>query len=151
MSQTLVQNYIHLVFSTKKRQEIIDKVIRPDLFAYLAGVCINQNCPAIIVGSHTNHVHILFNLSKNISLKQLVGKLKTASSKWMKLQGAKYKEFFWQNGYGAFSVSKNELGKVKEYILNQNSHHKKHSFKDEYVRLLEQYDVDYNLDYLFKD
>lgn len=151
MGQSLVQNYIHIVFSVKGRKELIDSHIRPALFAYLAGICAQNNCHAVVVGGYLDHVHILCKLSKNISLKNFLRELKAASSKWMKSQDLKYADFSWQGGYGAFSVGPNELERVKDYIFNQESHHQKKSFREEYLELLDSHDVDYDLQYIFKD
>jgi REP element-mobilizing transposase RayT len=151
MGQSVVQNYIHIVFSVKGRKELIDSHIRPALFAYLAGICAQNNCHVVVVGGHLDHVHILCNLSKNISLKDFLRELKAASSKWMKSQDLKYADFSWQGGYGAFSVGQNELERVKQYIVNQESRHQIKSFEEEYLELLQSNDLDFDIQYLFKD
>ena len=151
MGQSLVHNYIHIVFSVKHRKKLLDSDVRPGLFAYLAGICSKNNSHALVIGGYLDHVHILCNLSKNISLKDFLQELKVASSIWMKSQGPKYAQFFWQGGYGAFSVSQSELERVKRYITNQESHHQKKSFREEYLELLDSNNLDYDLQYLFKD
>ena len=132
MSQSLVQIYVHVVFSTKERRPYInDKVVREQLHAYLVGICNNQDCPAIRVGGVEDHVHLLVRLGKVIDISTLIRELKRESSKWLKTQSASMRDFHWQNGYGAFSVSPTHVEPVKEYIKNQESHHQRVSFEDE--------------------
>lgn len=107
------------------------------------------NVNPIIIGGHQNHIHILCLLSRKIALMKLVEKLKAYSSKWIKTKGQQYKNFYWQNGYGGFSVNPLEVDIVKNYILNQYEHHKKLSFKDEYVAFLKKYDIKYDEKYLW--
>ena len=132
MPQSLVKNYIHIVFSTKKRKSFIDKSIAPELHAYLGSICKELGCPVVTVGGVEDHVHILCFLSQNISLAELVRKIKTNSSKWMKTKGPQYANFYWQRGYGGFSVNPTETEVVKKYIQNQEEHHKNRTFKEEY-------------------
>jgi len=151
MGQSLVQNYVHIVFSIKKRQKLIDKEIESNLHSYLTTICSNQGCSPLCVGGYLDHVHILCNLSKNIAIQELVGELKKSSSKWIKTKGSKYASFYWQSGYGAFSVSVDSIERLKEYILNQELHHREKTFREEYIELLEESKVDYQLEYLFND
>ena len=104
MGQSLVKNYIHIVFSTKYRQELIHPPVEDELHTYLGGVCIKLECQPIKIGGHTDHIHILCMLSKKIALMKLVEEVKSHSSKWIKTKGEAYKNFYWQDGYGAFSV-----------------------------------------------
>lgn len=149
MPQSLVKNYMHITFSTKNRQPLIDNSINEELYSYLGGICKNLECNPIIVGGHQNHIHILCLLSRKIALMKLVEKLKAYSSKWIKTKGQQYKNFYWQNGYGGFSVNPLEVDIVRNYILNQDEHHKKLSFKDEYVAFLKKYKIKYDEQYLW--
>lgn len=144
MPQSLVENYIHLTFSTKNRNLIIFDLIKPELFNYLAGVCNELESQSIAVGGASDHVHLLFNLSRKIALMSLVEKLKTHSSKWIKTKGIEYREFYWQHGYGAFSVNPKQIDVVKKYIQNQEQHHGKCSFQTEYRQFLKAYNIDYD-------
>jgi len=112
MAQSLVKNYIHIVFSTKHRYPFIDKTIENELFNYLGGVCKNLECQPIIVGGHADHVHILCLLSKKITLAKLLEEVKSHSSKWIKTKSENYRNFYWQDGYGAFSVNPKEVDVV---------------------------------------
>ncbi len=149
MSQSLVKNYIHLVFSTKYRTPIMDIEIQKRMFEYMNKICQNLNSPLIIAGGTDDHVHLLLLLSKNITLAKLVEEIKKSTSKWIKTQGEKYELFYWQGGYGAFSVNPKQLDRVKFYISNQREHHKKTNFVDEYTSILKKYEIEYNEKYLF--
>ena len=149
MSQSLTQIYTHLVFSTKYRQPLIDEQIEPDLHAYLAAVCKELDCLPFKVGGFTDHVHIACLLSKKIALMDLMEEVKKRSSKWIKTQGAGYSNFYWQGGYGAFSVNPSQIAIVIKYISNQHEHHKKISFQYEYRAFLKKYNVDFDERYVW--
>lgn len=102
-----------------------------------------------MVGGHRDHVHILCSLSRKIALMKLVEEVKSHSSKWIKTKGNQYSQFYWQNGYGGFSVHKSQINMISEYIRNQEEHHKKVSFKDEYRSLLKEFNIDYNEQYVW--
>ena len=149
MSQSLVKNYVHIVFSTKDRQAFIKKEIESELHAYLGGISNELNCIPIAIGGVEDHVHILCLLSKKIALIELISKMKSSSSKWMKTNGEQYANFYWQGGYGAFSVNPSEIEVVIQYIQNQEEHHKKRTFKEEFLLFLEKYDVEYDERYVW--
>ncbi|MHB0754914.1 IS200/IS605 family transposase [Polaribacter sp. M15] len=149
MGQSLVQNYVHIVFSTKYREELIYPPYEQELHAYIGGVCKQLDSPVLIVGGYTNHIHVLCMLSKKIALMTLVQKIKAHSSKWMKTKDASLSNFFWQDGYGAFSVNPSEVHVVVNYIKHQHEHHQKKDFKAEYRAFLEKYNVDYNETYVW--
>jgi putative transposase len=149
MGQSLVQNYLHITFSTKYRQPLIYEPFEQRLHAYLGKTCNELQSQVIAVGGFTDHVHILCMLSKNISLAELVKKVKGSSSKWIKTLDVKLKQFYWQDGYGAFSVNPRDIAKVVNYINNQQEHHTKKSFKDEYLALLLKNEVDYDERYVW--
>lgn len=149
MGQSLVQNYLHIVFSTKHRQKLINQTIESELFNYIGGTCKELGCQPIKVGGYLDHVHILCRLSKSITLVELLKKIKASSSKWMKTKGALYSNFYWQDGYGAFSVNPDDVSLVSDYIENQYNHHHKSSFKDEYLAFLKKHNVEYDEKYLW--
>jgi REP element-mobilizing transposase RayT len=149
MGQSLVKNYIHLVFSTKHRQAFIHPPVESELHAYLGGICNRLACQCIKVGGYTDHIHVLCMLSKNIALVKLVEELKSHSSKWIKSKGKSYEDFYWQGGYGAFSVKPSEVDNVILYINNQHEHHRKKTFKEEYVIFLKAYRMEYDERYLW--
>jgi REP element-mobilizing transposase RayT len=149
MSQSLTLLCTHLIFSTKNRQSLIDDIIEPSLHTYLGGVCKEMDCMPVKVGGYTDHVHILCLLSKKIALMDLLEEVKKRSSKWIKTQGDAYHQFYWQSGYGAFSVNPTEMDVVIKYISNQHEHHQKISFQDEYRAFLKKYKVDYDERYVW--
>jgi REP element-mobilizing transposase RayT len=149
MGQTLVKNYIHIVFSTKYRQPLIHQTEEHELYSYLGGICNKLGCQVIKVGGYTDHIHILCMLSKKITLMKLLEELKSHSSKWIKTKGEAYTNFYWQDGYGAFSVNPGEVEIVTNYITNQKEHHRKKTFQDEYKVFLKKYDVTYDERYVW--
>ena len=149
MGQSLVKNYIHIVFSTKHRIHMIDDAIENELYAYLGGICNNLECQVLKVGGYTNHIHILCLLSKKITLAKLLAEVKANSSRWMKTKGEIYQNFYWQDGYGAFSVRQSEVQVVSNYIANQKEHHNKRSFKDEYREVLKEHGLEFDEKYVW--
>ncbi len=149
MGQSLVQNYLHIIFSTKYRQPLIKRDIEQELYAYLGGICNRLECPTIIVGGYVDHIHILCKLSKKIALAKLIEEVKSHSSKWIKTKGKEYANFYWQDGYGAFSVNPSQVDIVINYIANQHEHHQKKIYQDEYRAFLKKYKVDYDERYVW--
>jgi putative transposase len=149
MSQSLVKNLIHLVYSTKNREPWIPKEHRERLFAYQAGIFMEWDSPALLIGGVDDHVHALFSLSKNHALKKIVEEVKKGSSKWMKTEGPKNPYFYWQAGYGAFSVSESSVEDVKRYIANQEEHHRKMTFQEELRALLRRHKVEFDERYVW--
>jgi REP element-mobilizing transposase RayT len=149
MGQSLVKNYVHITFSTKHRQPLIHPPVEEELHSYLGGICNKLECPVIKVGGYTDHVHILCMLSKKIALMKLREEIKSHSSKWIKSKDAEYENFYWQDGYGAFSVNPAEIDVVIAYIANQHAHHSKKTFQDEYRAYLEKYLVVYDERYVW--
>lgn len=149
MGQSLVKNYIHIVFSTKHREALIYPPYEQELHAYLGGICKELECHVLIVGGYTDHIHILCMLSKKIALMTLVQKIKANSSKWFKTKDESLKNFFWQDGYGAFSVNPKKVDVVVNYIKNQHQHHRKKDFKEEYRAFLKEYSVAYDEQYVW--
>lgn len=147
MPQSLSRIYIHLIFSTKNRERNILPRFSDGLFKYMAGVFNQMGCPAIIVGGTSDHVHVLFCLSRTCTISEIVKEVKTSSTKWYKEKlGC---EFSWQNGYGVFSVSKSKVEAVERYISNQEEHHRHKSFKEEYLAFLKSYGIDYDERYVW--
>lgn len=149
MGQSLVKNYIHIVFSTKHRQPLIHPPVEEELHAYLGEVCNQLECQVIKIGGYTDHVHVLCRLSKKIALMKLVEEIKSHSSKWIKTKGKGYEDFYWQDGYGTFSVNPAEVDRVIRYIANQHEHHSNKEFKEEYRSILKKHDVEYDERYVW--
>jgi REP element-mobilizing transposase RayT len=136
MSQSLVRNLIHLVYSTKNREPWLLAEHRDALFAHQAGIFKEWESPALLIGGMDDHVHALFSLSKNHALKKIVEEVKKGSSKWMKEDGPMNRQFCWQAGYAAFSGSQSQAPTVERYIAGQEKHHRRMSLQDELRALL---------------
>jgi len=149
MSQSLSKVYIHITFSTKNRQHLIDKYIQDQLFEYLGGICKGLECFPVRIGGHTDHVHVLCLLSRKIAQMKLMEELKKESSKWIKTKDHRYANFYWQDGYGIFSVNPTEIDVVVNYINNQEEHHKKRTFQDEFRAFLKKYKVEFDERYVW--
>jgi REP element-mobilizing transposase RayT len=149
MPQSLVRNLIHLIYSTKDRAPFLHPAVRPDLHAYIAGIFQNWDSPALVIGSVEDHVHALFGLSKNQPLSKVVEEVKRGSSKWIKTRGPEYADFYWQNGYGAFSVSPSLVEAVTHYIAHQEEHHSKQSFQEEFREFCRRHGVEFDERYVW--
>lgn len=149
MPQSLSKVYTHIIFSTKHRNNLIDNQIENDIYNYIGGICKELKCNPVQVGGHKNHIHLLCLLSRKIAQMTLVQQIKQGSSKWIKTIDARYTDFYWQDGYGIFSVSPKHVDTVIEYIKNQHKHHQKMSFKEEYRKFLNQYGIDFDERYVW--
>jgi putative transposase len=149
MSQSLAQLYVHIVFSTKHREHNLIPSIQTELNAYMGGILNNIECSPIQIGGMTDHLHVLCCLSKKITLIKMIEEIKRSSSKWIKTKGESFINFHWQDGYGAFSVGYTQIEEVTKYILNQNEHHKKISFQDEFIKFLKKYNINYDEKYIW--
>ena len=149
MVQSLSKLYVHVMFHIKNNECRIKPEDEAELYSYIGGLLkISKSVPLIINGTE-NHIHVLFIMSKNISLADLIEDIKRNSSRWIKTKGIHYKNFEWQGGYSGYSVSQSKVEIVKKYIENQKNHHKQQSFEQEYVQFLKEYGIDYNELYLW--
>ncbi len=149
MPQSHARLHVHLIFSTKHRARTITDPVRDVLHAYMATVFKNLGCPPVLVNSVADHVHILFELARTVSVSQAVEEVKKSSSKWIKTQGAEFATFAWQAGYGAFAVSESNVPTVRNYIACQQEHHRRTSFQDEYRAFLERHGMAYDEQYVW--
>lgn len=144
MPQSLSKLLAHIVFSTKNRADLIAPEIEDGLFSYIHGIVENNHAKLIIANGTTNHIHLLVSLPKKIDLPELIGDIKRDSSSWMKAQDAKYADFYWQKGYGAFSVGQSQVATVVSYIQRQKEHHARQGFQDEYRSFLRQCEIEFD-------
>jgi REP element-mobilizing transposase RayT len=149
MPQSLAKIYVHLIFSTKNREAILADDWREELFRVLGGTANNLGCQSLIVGGVADHVHMLFQLGRTISIAEAVGKIKSASSAWINQSRGLSIEFHWQTGYAAFSVSQSNVEAVREYIRKQAEHHKDQSFQDEVREWLRPYEIEWDERYVW--
>ena len=145
-----VSSYFHCVFSTKERSSQITPDLRERLWPFLGGIERQNQMKAIEVGGMPDHVHILIGQRPDSSLSDLVGDVKAGSTNFINRQRWVRGRFRWQEGFGAFSYSRSQLDTVVRYVKNQQRHHQKRSFHDEYVSLLDKFDVPYDVRYVFK-
>lgn len=149
MPQSLVKNNIHLIFSTKNRKDSLRLEDYHELCMYITGVLSGLGCYLLEMGGTTNHVHILFVLNKTKSISEIVGKIKSNTSRWLHNRFDVYNQFEWQHGYAAFSVSESKVSVVTKYIQNQVEHHKKESFEDELRTFLKAYGIQWDECYVW--
>ena len=149
MPQSLSKVILHIIFSTKDRQPWLDSDVRPRMHGYLATICRNLGAEFVHVSGVADHVHILTTLPRSISQAQLVEQIKKTSSKWIKTLDARYRGFFWQRGYGAFSVSPSQLKSVLQYIDQQQEHHRTRTFQEEYLEVLRRHGIEFDERYVW--
>ncbi len=149
MPQSLSKVIIHIIFSSKDREPWLDPDVRPRMHAYVATICRDLNAEALRVGGVADHLHIVTTLPRSLSQADMVETLKKTSSKWIKGLNAKYRQFYWQRGYGAFSVSPSQLDAVLEYVENQEEHHRTRSFQEEYRDFLRKHRVEFDERYVW--
>ena len=146
MAQSLSKVLIHVIFSTKRRMPFLeDRSDRLRVHEFIGGISREQACPPTIVGGTGDHVHLLATLGRSVSQAELVKEVKRASSLWIKKElGRHYRLFGWQTGYGVFSISQSQIAATRKYIADQEKHHQKVSFQDEFRRFLKKYDITYD-------
>jgi len=149
MAGTYTQLYIQYVFAVKGRQNLLQKPWREEVFKYMAGIIRDKNQKSIIVNGVADHVHVFVGLRPSMSISNLIRDVKNNSSDFINDRQFLPFEFSWQEGYGAFSYAHSQINAVYNYILNQEKHHRKKSFKEEYLEFLQKFEVEYNEKYLF--
>lgn len=150
MANTYTQCYFHLVFAVKYRQALIVKSWKNELEKYITGIIQNNRHKLLAIGSMPDHIHIFIGYNVNQLIPDLVEEIKTSSDNWIKLQGFSKFKFEWQKGYGAFTHSRSQINQVVRYIENQESHHQKKSFKEEYTGILVKNGVEFKDEYMFE-
>jgi putative transposase len=149
MPQSLSQVILHVIFSTKDRKPWLDTGISERIHGYLATIVRDRDCEAYRVGGASDHVHLAIRLGRTISQADLIEALKTTSSTWIKKQGNSYHSFFWQRGYGAFSIGYSQLESLIHYIEIQEEHHRTKTFQEEYRELLNKYHIAFDERYIW--
>lgn len=144
MPQSLSQLYVHLIFSTKNHAPVLNDTVRPRVHAYLATLMRSYESPYVVVGGTEDHVHILFDQGKLRAPVEFVAHVKKESSRWIKTLGDEFKNFHWQRGYGMFSVSPTHRERLEAYVRNQEEHHRKQTFHEEFREFLERYGIEYD-------
>jgi putative transposase len=150
MPNTYTQIYVQIVFAVKGRQNLIVKQNREELHKYITGIVQKRGQKMLAIFAMPDHVHILIGMKSEIAISDLVRDIKAISSKFINENNWVKGKFNWQEGYGAFSYSKSSIDNVIKYILNQEEHHKKQTFKEEYIEFLEKFEIEYDEKYLFE-
>ena len=149
MAGTFTQIYIHAICSTKNRQNVLLPEVRKQVYNYICGIIKNEEGYVYSIGGTSNHIHILFSTSSKVSISEMLKEIKGSSSRWINQNLSLQNKFQWQAGFGAFSVSQSQLGAVTQYINNQEEHHKKFSFKDEFRALLNKHNLSFDEKYIW--
>ena len=151
MPNTYVKIYVQAVFAVKYRDSLIKDSFKKQLFAVIGNLINETGCHTIIVNGVEDHVHCFFQLKTTLSLSEVMKSVKAKSSKWINENDFFFFFFEWQRGFGGFSYNQSAISKVFKYIENQEEHHKKQSFKDEYLQLLKIFEVDFDENYWFEE
>ena len=150
MANTYSQITIHSIFAVKSRENFITKDWRDHLHQYISGIITNKGAKSLAVGGWKDHVHILFGMPVTTCISDFMSAVKASSSSWINDQHYLKGKFQWQAGYGAFSFAKSQRDIVIKYIMNQEEHHRDKTFKEEYMKMLNDFDVAYEEKYLFE-
>jgi len=151
MANTYHQMYIQAVFAVKYREAVIEKIWKQELFGVIGNLINETECKPLLVNGVEDHVHCFFGLLPKTSVSDVLKNAKAKSSKWINESGLLNHRFEWQKGFGCFSYSHSHIDKVFKYIQNQEAHHKKETFRDEYIRMLKAFGIEYDEKYLFED
>lgn len=149
MANTYTQIYIQLVFAVKGRQNLIHTKWKEEMYKYICGIVSGKQQKVYAIGGVSDHIHLLVSIKPTVLISDLVRDIKANSSKWINEKQFVNGKFEWQEGFGAFSYSHSQLDIIIGYINNQEQHHQKKTFKEEYLALLQKFDVNYNEQYLF--
>ena len=144
------QLYVQLIFSPKYRERLLIEDIRPEVFRYISGIITKRKNKSIILNGTADHVHILLRLNPDDKISDIVATVKRSSSLFINEKGWFNKKFHWQDGYGGFSYGKSQIDRVYNYILQQEKHHKKRTFREEYIEILKKFDIAFENQYLFE-
>jgi REP element-mobilizing transposase RayT len=149
MANTYTQLYVHIIFAVKNKNNFIPEKHREETEKYMCGIISKNSCKTLAIYCNPDHTHILIGISPNITISELLKKIKANTSRWINDKKLLNGYFEWQKGYGAFTYSKSQIPSVINYILDQSEHHKKTTFRDEYIKILEKFDIEYKDKYLY--
>jgi len=150
MADTYSQIFYHVVFAVRNRESLITPTIKDDLYKYITGIITNQKQKLFIINGMPDHIHILMNCKPNMNLSDNIREIKEHSSKFINNEKKLRGKFYWQAGFGAFTVSKKDVTMILNYIKNQEEHHKKKTFRDEYLKFLKENEIEFKEEYIFE-
>ena len=148
MANSFISSYIHYVFSTKNREKFLNQEIRKRVYPYIGGISRENNMKLITIGGVEDHVHLLLSIHSTITIAKAIQLIKGGSSKWMHDTFPELKHFAWQEGYGAFTISVSHVEDTIKYLQNQEKHHRKKTFKEEYIEILKKHNIEFDERYL---
>jgi REP element-mobilizing transposase RayT len=148
MPNTFAQINIHIVFGVKNREALIHSSVKEELYKYISGIVKNKGQKLLAINGMPDHIHLFISMNTELSIAELVRELKKRSTNFINNKSEILEKFYWQEGYGAFSYSNSQIPAVIHYIQNQEEHHKKKTFREEYVKILEEFQIAYNEAYL---
>jgi REP element-mobilizing transposase RayT len=149
MAHSYICVNIHYVFSTKHRRKIITPELQERLWPYMGGIARENKMKALAIGGIEDHAHVFLSLPSTLSIAKAIQLVKGGSSKWVSDTFPEFKDFEWQEGYGAFSVSISHVGDTIAYIKDQKAHHEKQTFEEEYIAILKKHGIEYDERYVF--
>ena len=150
MANTYTQMYVHLVFSPKRREALIRRSWKNKLEKYITGIVQNHKHKMLAIGAMPDHIHLFIGYNVNHLIPDLVEEIKTSSNAWVRKNNLSKFRFDWQKGYGAFSHSRSQLDTVVKYVLNQEDHHKRKTFREEYLDILRKNEIEFKNEYVFE-
>lgn len=148
MANTFSQIYLHIIFSVKDRERLIKENFKTELYKYISQIIQNKGQKLIVINGTDDHLHLVISINPDLSCSELVKSIKVSSSKWINEKRFIRTKFQWQEGYGVFSYSKSQMKSLINYVNNQEEHHRRKSFKEEYLELLNKFDIDYDEKYV---
>ncbi|MCW2119875.1 IS200/IS605 family transposase [Flavobacterium sp. 7A] len=151
MANTFTQIHLQFVFAVKYRNGLIHPSFKKELYQYITGIIHHNNHKLLAINGMPDHIHLFIGMRPSQSISELLQDIKGNSSKWINEKRFLKVKFEWQEGYGAFSYSKSHVTKVIQYIQNQEEHHKKESFREEYLKFLKVFEIEFDEQYIFKD
>lgn len=149
MANTYTQLFVHSTFSVKNRLRLILPQFKDELYKYITGIIRNKKHKLYAIGGIEDHIHVFVSMKPDVSVSDMIKDIKTNSTNWINDKKFLKTKFGWQEGFGAFTYSKSQVDSVCKYILNQEKHHEKMTFEDEYRKLLEKFGIEYDKKYLF--
>lgn len=148
MANTFSQIYLHIIFSVKDRERLIKVSYRTELYKYISQIVINKGQKLIVINGTEDHLHLVISINPNLSCSELVKSIKISSTKWINEKGFLRTKFQWQEGFGVFSYSKSQMNTLIDYVNNQEEHHKRKTFKEEYIELLKKFEIEFDEKYV---
>jgi REP element-mobilizing transposase RayT len=150
MANSFIQAYVHYVFAVKGRINFLKKEHNDELQKYITGIAQNRNCKMLAINNMPDHIHIFLGQHPSYSISKTIQEIKSVSSKFINDKNWYNSKFHWQTGYGAFTYSHSQIDNVIRYIMEQQQHHKKKIFKEEYIEFLAKFEIEYDEKYLFE-